>query len=41
MENQRMEKLRIEIQRQKLELDKSAEIKQQKFKETFLCTQQE
>ena len=42
MENQRrMEKLRIEIQRQKFELDKSAKIRQQKFEEIFLHTQQE
>ena len=36
-----MEELHIEIQRQKLELDKSAAIRQQKFEEMFLCTQQE
>ena len=42
MENQRrMEELRIEIHRQKLELDKSAEIRQQKFEEMFLRIQQE
>ena len=42
MENQRsMEELRIEIQRQKLELDKSAEIMPQKFEEMFLRFQQE
>ena len=36
-----MEELRIEIQRQKLELDKSTESRQQKFEEMFLRTQQE
>ena len=34
----RMEELRIEIQRQKLELDKSAEIRQQKFEECFFVS---
>ena len=36
-----MEELLIEIKKQKLELDKSTEIRQQKFKERFLHTQQE
>ena len=34
-----MEELRIEIQRQKFELDKSAVIRQQKFEVMFLRTQ--
>ena len=36
-----MGKLRIEIKKQKLELDKSAEIRQKRFEEMFLRTQQE
>ena len=41
MENQRrMKELHIEIQKQKLELNKSAEVRQQKFEEMFLHTQQ-